>query len=89
MEKGVVGLSDFDVVAFFPFCRLRVYPYPILGGNEVDTSIRMDKVVKYTNNGRNMDLLVDERPKGNAILHPSFIAIAPSEVFTTTDESQR
>ena len=62
-----------------PFCRLRVYPYPILGGNEVDTSIRMDKVVKYTNNGRNVDLLVDERPKGNAILHPNIIAIAPSE----------
>ena len=42
----------------------------------MDISIRTDKVVKYTNNGRNVDLLVDERPKGNAILHPNFIAIA-------------
>ena len=35
--------------------------------------------MKYTNNDRNVDLYVDERPKGNAILHPNFIAIAPSE----------
>ena len=39
----------------------------------------MDNVVKYTNNDRNVDLCVDERLKGNAILHPNFIAIAPSE----------
>ena len=37
----------------------------------------MDNVMKYTNNDRNVDLYVDERPKGNAILHPNFIAIAP------------
>ena len=41
------------------------------------TSIIMDNVMKYTNNDRNIDLYVDERPKGNAILHPNFIAIAP------------
>ena len=41
------------------------------------TSIIMDNVMKYTNNDRNVDLYVDERPKGNTILHPNFIAIAP------------
>ena len=41
------------------------------------TSIIMDNVMKYTNNDRNVDLYVDERPKGNAILHPNFNSIAP------------
>ena len=41
--------------------------------------MRIDSVVRYTNNCKNVDLLVDERPKGNAILHPNIIAIAPSE----------
>jgi hypothetical protein len=77
IEHGLSEVSTCDLVAFFPFCRLRVYPYPILGGNDVVTSIIMDNVMKYTNNDRNVDLYVDERPKGNAILHPNFIAIAP------------
>ena len=59
-----------------PLCKFRVPKYLILGGLEPDKPMRFENVVINASSNNTVDLFVDERAAGNAILYPNFIAIS-------------
>ena len=74
-----------SIKGFIPFCRLRVYPYPILGGSEAVRSMRFKTMVTWMKNSRSVDLFAVERlGDGMVMLYPNMIAIAHVLLSATT-----